>query len=71
MLVKELYTAEGFRIQTALNSYLGFTKGKRTYKRRKQLLQMLPTEFYKYFYIKGHYECIKTRKKYKPLKLEL
>lgn len=56
MLVKELDTADCFRIQTVLNSYLGFTKDKRTYKRRKQLLQMLPTEFYKYFYIKGHYE---------------
>ena len=71
MMCKELDTADCFRIQTVLNSYLGFTKGKRTYNRRKQLLQMLPPEFYKYFYIQGHYECIKTRKKYKPLKLEL
>lgn len=71
MLVKELYTAEGFRIQTALNSYLWFTKGKRTYKRMKQLLQMLTKEFYNNFYIKGNYECIKTRKKYKSLKSEL
>lgn len=45
--------------------------GKRTYKRRKRLLQMLPQEFYNNFYIKGHYECIKTIKKYKPLKSEL
>ncbi len=47
MLVKELDTADCFRIQTVLNSYLGFAKGKRTYNRRKQLLQMLPPEFYK------------------------
>ena len=71
MMVNELDTADCFRIQTVLNSYLGFAKGKRTYNRRKQLLQMLPPEFYKYLHIQGNYECVKTRKKHKQLKLEL
>lgn len=69
LTTREFTTADCFRLQTVLNSYLGFTKGKRTYNRRKNLLLRLPKEFYNYFYIQGHFECVKVKQQYKPLKL--
>ncbi len=54
--------ADTNRILQVLNSYLGFCKGKRTYRIRKQLLQQFNQRFYDYFYIKGHYESIKAKR---------
>lgn len=69
---KENITAADLqRIQTVINSYLGFCKYHRTYSIRKRILLGFGHSFYKYFYIKGHYECVKLKEKYKPLKFEL
>ena len=54
------------RIEQVVNSFLGFCKGKRTYARRKEILQMFGHSFYQYFYISGHYERIKLKRNVKP-----
>lgn len=68
---KNVYTSDLCRIQSVVNSYLGFCKGKRTYNIRKRVLLSFNPIFYHYFYIVGHYETIKLRGKFKPLNLEL
>ncbi|MBR4533870.1 MAG: reverse transcriptase [Bacteroidaceae bacterium] len=57
------------RIEQVVNSYLGFCKGKRTYKRRKEILDKFGGEFFKYFFIRGHYESIRAKNKYRELEL--
>ena len=57
------------RIEQVTNSYLGFCKGKRTYGKRKRTILQFGHEFYKHFYIRGHYESIKLRRTVKPLYL--
>lgn len=60
---KELTTLDCNRIEQVINSYLGFCKGKRTYAKRKEILGMMGKNFFKYFYIKGHYESIRAKKR--------
>ena len=50
------------RIEQVVNSYLGFTRRRRTYKFRKLCLELLGNNFWNHFYIKGHYESICQRK---------
>ena len=63
----ELTASDCARIQSVLNSYLGFCKGLRTYRKRKEILSLLGNAFFKYFYIYGRYEKICIRKEYKFL----
>lgn len=69
MMQRPLNSMDCERIQSVINSYLGFCKGKRTYKRRKRILLLFPRVFYEYFYIDGHFERIKTKNKYKSYKI--
>ena len=57
------------RIEQVMNSYLGFCKGKRTYQRRKDTLLSMGNIFFKYFYIRGHYESVRTKIKYRTINL--
>lgn len=57
--------ADVLRMEQVLNSYLGMCKGKRTYAIRKNLLGCFFSEFYKYFYIRGHYDSIHVKNKHK------
>ncbi len=54
------------RIEQVINSYLGFCKGKRTYALRKRLLSHFGSEFYRFFFIRGHYETIAIKRKAQP-----
>ena len=54
-------------IEQTINSYLGFCRRRRTYKFRQEFLALLGTAFYHYFYVKGHYESIRTRRPYRPI----
>ena len=65
----ELTTLDCKRIEQVINSYLGFCKGKQTYGRRKAILDSMGPIFYKYFNIKGHYESIRVKNKYRELVL--
>lgn len=59
------------RIEQVINSYLGFCKGKRTYKRKKEIFLKFGDDFWKYFYIRGDYESIRTKAEYRSLKPKL
>lgn len=49
------------RIEQVLNSYLGFTRRRRTYRLRKQCLDMLGKNFYRYYYVRGHYDTVRRK----------
>lgn len=66
---RELNAFDCKRIEQVINSYLGFCKGKQTYNRRKDILGKMGANFFKYFYIKGHYESIRAKRKYRELVL--
>lgn len=65
----ELTILDCKRIEQVINSYLGFCKGKKTYKKRKEILGMMGENFFKYFYIRGHYESIRAKEKYREIVL--
>lgn len=65
----ELTVLDCKRIEQVINSYLGFCKGKKTYKRRKEILGKMGANFFKYFYIRGHYESIRAKRKYREIVL--
>ncbi len=52
------------RIESVINSYLGFCKWHRTYKKRKAYINMFVPEFWSYFYVRGHYDSIRIRRKF-------
>ena len=54
-------------IEQVINSYLGFCRRRKTYKFRREFLALLGLSFWNYFYIKGHYDSIRTKKKYQPI----
>jgi len=64
----ELSTLDCKRIEQVINSYLGFCNGKKTYKKRKEILDMMGCRLYKYFFIRGHYGSIRARARYRELK---
>lgn len=66
---KELSILDCKRIEQVINSYLGFCKGKRTYRKRREILGMMGKCFFKYFFIRGHYQSIRTRRKYREIKI--
>ena len=67
---RELDVLDCKRIEQVINSYLGFCKDKRTYKKRKQIIQSMGNQFHRYFEIHGQYDSIRTKDKYRPLNLK-
>ena len=51
------------RIECVVNSYLGFCVRHRTYRKRRKYICMFVPSFWKYFYVKGHYQSIHIKKK--------
>lgn len=56
------------RIEQVVNSYLGFCKDRRTYKKRAECIGMMGSKFFEYFFIRGRYDSIRVRPKYRPMK---
>ena len=52
------------RIEQVINSYLGFCVHHKSYQIRKENIINLGDNFWKYFYVRGHYESIRIRPKY-------
>lgn len=52
------------RIEQVINSYLGFCLHHQSYQIRKENIINLGDNFWKYFYVRGHYESIRIRPKY-------
>ena len=53
------------RIEQVINSYLGFCVHHQSYQIRKENIINLGDNFWKYFYVKGHYESIRIRPNYR------
>lgn len=49
----------------SINSYLGLMKHCDSYAIRKSIMLEMDLRFYKHLYIKGHYECVRIKNKYK------
>lgn len=49
----------------SINSYLGLMKHCDSYDIRKSIMLEMDLRFYKHLYIKGHYECVCIKNKYK------
>ena len=53
------------RIEQVINSYLGFCVHHQSYQIRKENIINLGDNFWRYFYVRGHYESIRIRPKYR------
>ena len=49
----------------SINSYLGLLRHCNEYGKRVEILRMIERPAYKYIYIKGHYEVVALKKKYR------
>lgn len=62
---------EGFSIETlqhyvcSINSYLGLMRHCNSYDIRKRIMLKMDRRFYRLLYIKGRYECVRIKQKYK------
>lgn len=50
---------------SSINSYLGLLRHSNEYNKRRKILQMIEAGPYKWTYIKGHYEILAEKKRYK------
>ena len=66
---RELTPLDCQRIEQVINSYLGFCKDRRTYRRRVEYVNSMGSEFWRYFIVRGHYNSIRARPQYRPLSL--
>lgn len=57
------------RIEQVLNSYLGFCRPHRTYRIRREAIGLFGRGFWRRFYVRGHYESVRVRPKYRMLNL--
>lgn len=55
----------------SINSYLGLLRHDNEYANRRKVLNMIDARLYKYIYIKGHYETVALKNKYKTRQLIL
>ena len=53
------------RIEQVINSYLGFCVHHQSHQIRKENIINLGDNFWKYFYVRGHYESIRIRPDYR------
>ena len=49
----------------SINSYLGLLRQSNEYGKRRKILKMIDPRVYKWIYIKGHYEVVRIKNKYK------
>lgn len=75
MSVRRLNRAETLpevqRAVDSINSYLGCLRHANEYNNRRKIPQMIEPKCYQWIYIKGHYEVVALKKKYKQRTLTL
>ena len=57
------------RIEQVINSYLGFCKGRQTYRLRRSCIESMGPLFWKYFYVRGSFRSIRARKACRQVEL--
>jgi len=55
------------RIEQVVNSYLGFTRRRQTYLFRKTIVNGMGRNFWRYYYVRGHYASIRLKNKYRMI----
>lgn len=55
----------------SLNSYLGFMRHANEYAKRRKILKMIEPQAFKWIYIRGHFEVVVIKKKYRKRTLTL
>lgn len=65
----ELTISDCRRIEQVINSYLGFCKNRHSYKIRVKILLSMGHFFSRHFYIRGHFDSIRAKQKYRELVL--
>lgn len=55
----------------SLNSYLGFMRHANEYAKRRKILKMIEPQSFKWVYIRGHFEVVVIKKKYRKRTLTL
>ena len=55
----------------SINSYLGLMRHSNEYANRRKVLNMIDSRLYEYLYIKGHYEIVVLKKRYRTRELTL
>ena len=53
------------RIEQVMNSYLGFCRCHQTFGFRKTAIEHMGRDLYRRFYVRGHYETIRTKRQYR------
>lgn len=56
---------------SSINSYLGCLRHANEYNKRRKILSMIEPHAYKWIYIKGHFEVVAIKKKYRQRTLTL
>ena len=73
--VKRLNAADDLprvvRAINSINSYLGLLRYCNEYGMRRKIINMIDSKKYEYFYIKGHYESLSLKNRYKKRKITL
>lgn len=59
------------RAINSINSYLGLMRHCNEYATRRKIINMIESSKFEYFYIKGHYESLSLKNKYKVRKITL
>ena len=54
-------------IEQVLNSYFGFCQRRQTYAIRKEYIESMGDNFWRYFIVRGHYDTVELKRKYKLL----
>ena len=63
----ELNALDCQRMEQVINSYLGFCKGRETYRFRRECIDGMGSIFWKYFYVRGRYRCIRAKHRYRAI----
>ena len=62
--------ADVLQMVRTLNSYLGFTRRRRSYKFRLECIDSMGRGLWQWCTVKGHYETVCVRRKYKPINIQ-
>ncbi len=65
----ELSTLDCRRIEQVINSYLGFCKGRQTYRMRRSYIESIGERFWNHFEVRGHFQSIRTRRRYRGVEV--
>ena len=61
----DIWMLDCMRMEQVMNSYLGFCRQHKTYTFRKTAIGHMGNGMYRHFYVRGHYDTIRTKLQYR------